>query len=215
MAPMDSPDSSGPPTTNASAAASAGGSAVTSAFTSNYTSDNENEYDGVSSETAARIQTPVAIVGMACRLPGHSNSPSKLWDLLLKGGIASNIPPETRFSLEGHYDGTTRPRTMKTPGGMFMEDVEPLFSTHSFSVPADSTLLPLIHSNGSCWRSLTSVLRMLAYLSKPSARPRPASLSATASSTTAVFKIETLRIARNQSRQVSHNRSSPTESAIS
>ncbi|GIZ44216.1 hypothetical protein CKM354_000742000 [Cercospora kikuchii] len=72
-----------------------------------------------------RTQVPIAVVGMSCRLPGHSSSPTKLWEFLQKGGVAENEPPSTRFSLAGHYDKTTRPRTMKSPGGMFMEYVDP------------------------------------------------------------------------------------------
>ncbi|KAK8008137.1 polyketide synthase [Apiospora marii] len=73
------------------------------------------------------VQTPVAVVGMACRLPGHSSSPTALWDLLERGGIAKHEPPPSRFSLAGHYDRANpgRPRTMKSPGGMFVEDVDP------------------------------------------------------------------------------------------
>ncbi|KAK4120691.1 PKSKA1 [Parathielavia appendiculata] len=72
-----------------------------------------------------RTQVPIAVVGMGCRLPGHSNSPTALWDFLQRGGIAKNEPPPSRFSLRGHYDGTRRPRTMKSPGGMFIEDMDP------------------------------------------------------------------------------------------
>ncbi|ROT38157.1 hypothetical protein SODALDRAFT_360496 [Sodiomyces alkalinus F11] len=71
-----------------------------------------------------RQQVPIAVVGIACRLPGHGNSPTALWEFLQKGGIAKNEPPPSRFGLEGHYDKTRRPRTMKSPGGMFMEDVD-------------------------------------------------------------------------------------------
>ncbi|KAF5844025.1 hypothetical protein GGP41_009349 [Bipolaris sorokiniana] len=82
-----------------------------------------------------RLQTPVAVVGMGCRLPGHSKSPTALWDLLQRGGIAENTPPESRFNLAGHYDGTGRARTMKSPGGMFMEYVDPaVFDGHFFSI---------------------------------------------------------------------------------
>ena len=80
-------------------------------------------------------QVPVAVVGMACRLPGHSNSPTALWDFLQRGGIAKNEPPATRFDLSGHHDQHTRPRTMKSPGGMFMEDVNPeVFDAQFFNI---------------------------------------------------------------------------------
>ncbi|KAI0970609.1 PKSKA1 [Xylaria arbuscula] len=82
-----------------------------------------------------RKQVPVAIVGMGCRLPGHSNSPTELWNFLKQGGIAVNEPPASRFSLAGHHDKHRRPRTMKSPGGMFMEDVEPeVFDAQFFNI---------------------------------------------------------------------------------
>ncbi|GAP86891.1 putative acyl transferase acyl hydrolase lysophospholipase [Rosellinia necatrix] len=70
-------------------------------------------------------QTPIAVVGMACRLPGHCKSPNDLWDFMMRGGIASNETPKTRFNLSGHFDSSRKPYTMKTPGGMFMEEVDP------------------------------------------------------------------------------------------
>lgn len=47
--------------------------------------------------------TSIAIVGMACRLPGADN-PESLWSLLLKGGRAiSSVPPD-RFDISAFYD---------------------------------------------------------------------------------------------------------------
>ena len=70
-------------------------------------------------------QTPVAIVGLSCRLPGHNNSPTALWDFLRKGGCAATEIPKSRFNFEGHNDGSLKPGTMQAPGGMFIEDIDP------------------------------------------------------------------------------------------
>jgi len=70
-------------------------------------------------------QESIAVVGLACRLPGDSNSPAALWEFLERGGIASNQPPDTRFSFKGHSDGSHKPRTMRSPGGMFLENIDP------------------------------------------------------------------------------------------
>ena len=70
-------------------------------------------------------QSPIAIVGMGCRLPGESNTPSKLWDFLARGGIAANTPPASRFDLATHHDGSHKPKTMRSPGGMFLESINP------------------------------------------------------------------------------------------
>lgn len=69
---------------------------------------------------ASTIQTPIAVVGLACRLPGNCNSPEQFWKFLLDGGVADTSPPPSRFDLKGHYDGTLRPWTMRSPGGMFI-----------------------------------------------------------------------------------------------
>lgn len=88
-------------------------------------------------ETTAKgyIQAPIAIVGMACRLPGHCQTPQHLWDFMMQEGVATNEPPESRFNLSGHYDGSQKPYTMKTRGAMFMEDVDPSdFDAQFFNV---------------------------------------------------------------------------------
>ncbi|RYP39087.1 hypothetical protein DL767_002350 [Monosporascus sp. MG133] len=69
-------------------------------------------------------QEPVAIVGFACRLPGGNNSPRKLWDFLEQGKVASNKVPKSRFNIDGHWDGSHKPGTMRPLGGMFLDDVD-------------------------------------------------------------------------------------------
>lgn len=71
------------------------------------------------------LQEPIAIIGLACRLPGNSNSPTALWDFLEKGGVASNAVPETRFNFKAHYDDGIKLKTMRSPGGMFLESIDP------------------------------------------------------------------------------------------
>ena len=72
----------------------------------------------------ANIQEPIAVVGLACRLPGNSNSPKALWDFLTAGGCAENEPPTSRFNFKGHSDGSMKPGTMRSPGGMFLENID-------------------------------------------------------------------------------------------
>ncbi|KAJ5101357.1 hypothetical protein NUU61_003579 [Penicillium alfredii] len=69
-------------------------------------------------------QEPMAVVGLACRLPGGNHSPTELWDFLERGGVASNQVPKTRFNIKGHYDGSHKPGTMRPKGGMFVDDVD-------------------------------------------------------------------------------------------
>ncbi|KAH8729278.1 putative polyketide synthase [Ilyonectria robusta] len=70
-------------------------------------------------------QEPIAIVSVACRLPGHCMNPQQLWEFLINGGVAtSNSPPESRFNIKGHFDGSRKTHTMISPGGMFIEDID-------------------------------------------------------------------------------------------
>ena len=39
---------------------------------------------------------PIAIIGMACRLPGGANDPDQLWDLLRRGGDTCRDVPADR-----------------------------------------------------------------------------------------------------------------------
>ncbi|PNY20705.1 Polyketide synthase [Tolypocladium capitatum] len=80
---------------------------------------------------------PIAVIGMGCRLPGDSNNPHALAQLLKRGGIAHNEAPESRFSLGGHHDGSKKPKTMRSPGGMFLENIDPKkFDAGFFEVPS-------------------------------------------------------------------------------
>ena len=71
------------------------------------------------------VQQPVAVISMACRLSDECLNPQALWKFLEKGKIAINTPPGTRFSLNTHYDGSLKAQTMASPGGMFLQSVDP------------------------------------------------------------------------------------------
>ncbi|KAF7548816.1 hypothetical protein G7Z17_g6812 [Cylindrodendrum hubeiense] len=48
-------------------------------------------------------QEPIAVIGMACRFPGGSDSPSKLWELLQSPRDLSKRVPTERFDATGFY----------------------------------------------------------------------------------------------------------------
>jgi len=52
----------------------------------------------------ARRSEPVAIIGMACRLPGGANDPESFWDLLRRGGDACGPVPPDRWEGERFYN---------------------------------------------------------------------------------------------------------------
>jgi acyl transferase domain-containing protein len=77
---------------------------------------------------------PLAIVGMACRFPGHANSPEALWQLLRSGADAIEEVPSSRWDIDAYYDPD--PETagkMCTRGGGFVDDVE-LFDPQFFGI---------------------------------------------------------------------------------
>ncbi|KAL7934399.1 putative polyketide synthase, partial [Trichoderma chlorosporum] len=48
----------------------------------------------------------LAIVGMACRMPGGADSPEEFWELLMNGVDTHTTVPSDRFDVEAHFDPT-------------------------------------------------------------------------------------------------------------
>ncbi|KAI0449945.1 hypothetical protein F5B21DRAFT_492788 [Xylaria acuta] len=76
---------------------------------------------------------PVAICGMACRLPGGVDSDSSFWQMLVekRSGQTPKVP-ESRFNIDGHYhENLARPGSFNVAGGYFLdgrpEDFDPTF----------------------------------------------------------------------------------------
>ncbi|KAL2855954.1 hypothetical protein BJY01DRAFT_263892 [Aspergillus pseudoustus] len=71
---------------------------------------------------ASYADSKLAIVGMACRLPGGANDPELFWELLEQGRDSHTTVPADRFDLETHYDssGKTENAT-QTPFGNFID----------------------------------------------------------------------------------------------
>jgi polyketide synthase 5 len=72
---------------------------------------------------AARV-TPIAVVGMACRLPGGIASPEQLWEALLRGDdLVTEIPPD-RWDADDYYDPEPGvPGRSVSKWGAFLDDV--------------------------------------------------------------------------------------------
>ncbi|KAI9372093.1 hypothetical protein BJX61DRAFT_553236 [Aspergillus egyptiacus] len=64
----------------------------------------------------------LAIVGMACRMPGGANDPDLFWELLEQGRDACTTVPPDRFDLKTHYDPTGKTENAtQTPYGNFID----------------------------------------------------------------------------------------------
>lgn len=63
---------------------------------------------------------PIAIVGMACRLPGGIHSPSDLWELLASKKSTYGPVPKSRFTHSSFYHPSGRPGSVNIPGGHFL-----------------------------------------------------------------------------------------------
>ncbi|KAI0542516.1 beta-ketoacyl synthase [Xylaria digitata] len=76
---------------------------------------------------------PVAICGMACRLPGGVDSDSSFWQMLIekRSGQTPRVP-ESRFNIDAHYhENLARPGSFNVAGGYFLdsspENFDPTF----------------------------------------------------------------------------------------
>jgi polyketide synthase 5 len=77
-----------------------------------------------SSATSVEPATPVAVIGMACRLPGGIDSPERLWEALLRGDDLVTEIPSDRWDADDYYDpepGMTGRSVSKW--GAFLDDV--------------------------------------------------------------------------------------------
>jgi polyketide synthase 5 len=68
--------------------------------------------------------TPVAVIGMACRLPGGINSSAQLWDALLRGDDLVTEVPSDRWDADEYYDPQPGvPGRSVSKWGAFLDDV--------------------------------------------------------------------------------------------
>ncbi|PHH89547.1 hypothetical protein CDD83_5806 [Cordyceps sp. RAO-2017] len=61
-----------------------------------------------SSAPRGPAQSKLAIVGMACRLPGGADTTDRFWEVLDKGLDVSRRVPSDRFDVDSHYDASGR-----------------------------------------------------------------------------------------------------------
>ncbi|HSP81969.1 MAG TPA: polyketide synthase, partial [Myxococcaceae bacterium] len=75
-------------------------------------------------QAEAARREPIAITGMACRLPGGVESPEAFWELLEKGVDATSEVPPDRWDAEALYDPDPEAKgKIRTRRGGFLKDV--------------------------------------------------------------------------------------------
>ncbi|ORX86871.1 ketoacyl-synt-domain-containing protein, partial [Basidiobolus meristosporus CBS 931.73] len=79
--------------------------------------------------------TPVAVIGVGCRMPGGATNPSKLWSLLKEGRSAQAEVPKGRFNVEAFYhpDGDHK-GTANVKTAHFLEEDPSTFDASFFSI---------------------------------------------------------------------------------
>jgi hypothetical protein len=79
---------------------------------------------------------PIAICGMACRLPGGVSCPKELWEFLLDGRDGRVRTPKSRFNIDGYYSAVKRAGTTNTEYGYFLDESNDLagLDTSMFSM---------------------------------------------------------------------------------
>ena len=78
---------------------------------------------GSAAVVEARV-TPIAVIGMGCRLPGGIDSPELLWEALLRGDDLITEIPADRWDVDEHYDPQPGvPGRSVSRWGGFIEDI--------------------------------------------------------------------------------------------
>ncbi|KAK0385887.1 hypothetical protein NLU13_7064 [Sarocladium strictum] len=78
-----------------------------------------------SSQTIGRkAAAPVAICGMAMRLPGNVSSDDEFWDLLVSKKDARCRVPESRYNIDGFQHPVHKTNTLQADHGYFLEHVD-------------------------------------------------------------------------------------------
>lgn len=80
--------------------------------------------------------TPIAVVGMGCRLPGKIHSPAQFWELLTSGTDALQEVPADRWNQEYyHSPDRSNAGTIISPRGGFIDNAD-MFDNGFFGIPA-------------------------------------------------------------------------------
>ncbi|RYO74620.1 hypothetical protein DL764_010773 [Monosporascus ibericus] len=93
--------------------------------------------DSAVNGTGSSAAIPIAVCGMALRLPGGLTTPQQLWEFLLAKGDARTRVPETRYNVSAFHSMTGKPGSVATEHGYFLDESVDLgaLDTSFFSMP--------------------------------------------------------------------------------
>lgn len=80
---------------------------------------------------------PIAICGMALRLPGGIHAPQDLWSFLIGKGDARSPVPKSRYNIEAYHSMSGKPGMIKAQHGYFLDAEDDLghLDSSCFSIP--------------------------------------------------------------------------------
>jgi acyl transferase domain-containing protein len=73
---------------------------------------------------AAAPYEPVAIIGMAMRLPGRVHNAEDFWNLLIEKKSGMCDVPKDRFNMDGFYHPSGKPGTIPQNRAYYLDDIE-------------------------------------------------------------------------------------------
>ena len=98
----------------------------------------ENSVNGpevMDDQSQSPAQTPIAVCGMALRLPASLKTPQQLWEFLLAGGDARGVVPSSRYNVASFHDPTGKHGTVITEYGYYLDDDIGALDASFFSMP--------------------------------------------------------------------------------
>ncbi|KAI9737711.1 MAG: hypothetical protein M1818_005715 [Claussenomyces sp. TS43310] len=89
------------------------------------------------SDVISKDVTPIAIIGMACRLSGNVNSAEELWELCSRARSGWSVTPKERWSQQGYFHpNASRTGTYNAEGAHFLQEDVALFDAPFFNISA-------------------------------------------------------------------------------
>ena len=94
---------------------------------------NKNEHQQADS-SCNNQQLPIAICGMALRLPSGLKNPQQLWEFLMAKRDARSRIPENRYNVSGFFDKFGRSDAIRSEYGYFLEEDLGMLDTSFFNM---------------------------------------------------------------------------------